>query len=135
VITPHLISDKPAGKWLKEIEMKLNHIDLPVAEIAAVRLFFETHFELRCIFTREDGLTVLLDEDGLALTLSPLPQGEALKYPTGFHLGFNLDNEDELFEVHGRIVAARYQVRSDDQMRARPAILKGGFPARPLNVA
>jgi hypothetical protein len=46
-------------KWLKEIEMKLNHIDLPVVDIAAVRLFFATHFELRCIFTREDGLTVL----------------------------------------------------------------------------
>ena len=86
--------------------MKLNHIDLPVADIAAARRFFETHFELRCIFTREDGLTVLLDEDGLALTLSPLPQGEALKYPTGFHIGFNLDNEDELFEVHRRIVSA-----------------------------
>jgi hypothetical protein len=32
--------------------MKLNHVDLPVANIAAVRLFFETHFETRCIFTR-----------------------------------------------------------------------------------
>src|SRR5882724_10539491 len=86
--------------------MKLNHIDLPVADIAAARLFFETHFELRCIFTREHELTVLLDEDSLALTLSLLPQGETLKYPTGFHIGFNLDNEDELFELHGRIVAA-----------------------------
>jgi len=86
--------------------MKLNHIDLPVVDIAATRLFFEAHFEMRCIFTREDGLTVLLDEDGLALTLSPLPYGEALKYPTGFHVGFNLDHEHELFEVHERLVAA-----------------------------
>jgi catechol 2,3-dioxygenase-like lactoylglutathione lyase family enzyme len=86
--------------------MNLNHIDLPVADIAAVRLFFETHFEMRCIFTREDGLTVLLDEDGFALTLSRLPQGEAMKYPTGFHIGFNVDNENELFEVHERIVSA-----------------------------
>lgn len=45
-------------------------------------------------------------EDGLALTLSPLPQGEAMKYPTGFHIGFNLDNEHELIEVHERIVSA-----------------------------
>jgi catechol 2,3-dioxygenase-like lactoylglutathione lyase family enzyme len=86
--------------------MKLNHIDIPVADIAGARRFFETHFELHCIFTRDDGLTVLLDEGGLALTLSPLPQGEALKYPTGFHIGFNLDNEDELFEIHQRIVSA-----------------------------
>jgi catechol 2,3-dioxygenase-like lactoylglutathione lyase family enzyme len=86
--------------------MNLNHIDLPVADIAAVRLFFETHFEMRSIFTREDGLTVLLDEDGFALTLSPLPQGEALKYPPGFHIGFNVDDEHELIEVHERIVSA-----------------------------
>jgi catechol 2,3-dioxygenase-like lactoylglutathione lyase family enzyme len=86
--------------------MNLHHIDLPVADIAAVRLFFETHFEMRRIFTREDGLTVLLDEDGFALTLSPLPQGEALRYPSGFHIGFSVDNEQELFEVHERIVSA-----------------------------
>jgi catechol 2,3-dioxygenase-like lactoylglutathione lyase family enzyme len=86
--------------------MKLNHIDLPVADIAAARLFFEMHFELRCIFTREDGLSVLLDEDGLALTLSPIPQGEVLKYPTGFHIGFNLDDEGDLLKVHRRIVCA-----------------------------
>lgn len=86
--------------------MNLNHIDLPVADIAAVRLFFETHFEMRSIFTREDGLTVLLDEDGFALTLSPLPQGEVLKYLPGFHIGFNVDNEHELIEVHERMVSA-----------------------------
>jgi|HubBroStandDraft_6_1064221.scaffolds.fasta_scaffold1606217_1 catechol 2,3-dioxygenase-like lactoylglutathione lyase family enzyme len=86
--------------------MNLNHIDLPVADIAATRLFFETHFDMRSVFAREDGLTVLLDEDGFALTLSPLPQGEALKYPPGFHLGFNLDNEHELFEIHERMASA-----------------------------
>lgn len=86
--------------------MKLNHIDLPVIDPASVRAFFESHFEMRCIYAREDGLTVLLDEDGAALTLSPLPPGEPLKYPAGFHIGFNLDNEHELFELHGRIAAA-----------------------------
>lgn len=86
--------------------MKLNHVDLPVPDIAATRRFFESYFAFRCIFTREDGLTVLLDEDALALTLSPLPAGEALRYPTGFHVGFNLDHQHELFEVHERLVSA-----------------------------
>ncbi len=86
--------------------MKLNHIDLPVTDIQGTRAFFEKHFGLRCVFTRADGLTVLLDEDNLALTLSPLSEGEKLNYPTGFHIGFNLDDQDELFETHGRIVAA-----------------------------
>ena len=86
--------------------MKLNHIDLPVKDVASSRAFFEQHFGMRCIFVREDGLSVLLDEDGLALTLSPVPAGEALRYPTGFHVGFNLDDQDELFETHGRLAAA-----------------------------
>jgi catechol 2,3-dioxygenase-like lactoylglutathione lyase family enzyme len=86
--------------------MKLNHIDLPVVDPVRVRHFFERHFEMRCILTREDGLTVLLDEDGSALTLSPLPQGEATKYPTGFHIGFNLDHEHEVHEVLERVKAA-----------------------------
>ena len=86
--------------------MKLNHIDLPVMDPTSVRSFFERHFDMKCVFSGDDGLTVLLDEDGSALTLSLLPPGELLKYPTGFHIGFNLDNEDELFELHGRIAAA-----------------------------
>jgi len=86
--------------------MKLNHIDLPVKDVPGVRTFFERHFGFRCIFEREDGLTVLLDEDGLALTLSTIPANETLHYPTGFHVGFNLDNQDELFETHGRLIAA-----------------------------
>jgi catechol 2,3-dioxygenase-like lactoylglutathione lyase family enzyme len=86
--------------------VKLNHIDLPVMDPSSARIFFERYFDMRCVFSREDGLTVLLDEDGSALTLSLLPPGELLKYPTGFHIGFNLDNEGELFELHGRIVAA-----------------------------
>jgi len=86
--------------------MNLNHIDIPVADVSAVSRFFESHFEMQCIFTREDGLTVLLDEDGFALTLSPLLIGEALMYPTGFHVGFNLDSQHELLEIHSRMAAA-----------------------------
>ena len=85
--------------------MKLNHIDLPVTDTASARSFFERHFHMTCVYAREDGLTVLLDEDGAALTLSPLPPGEPVKYPTGFHIGFNLDHEHELYEVHRSIVA------------------------------
>ena len=86
--------------------MKLNHIDLPVADIAAAAAFFRDLMDFKCIFERADGLTVLLDEDQAALTLSPLPPGETLHYPTGFHIGSNVDHEHELYEVHARLVAA-----------------------------
>jgi hypothetical protein len=59
-----------------EDAMTLNHIDLPVSDIVGAKTFFETYFGFGCVFEREDGLTVLLDESELALTLSPLPPGE-----------------------------------------------------------
>ncbi|MDR3493326.1 MAG: VOC family protein [Ancalomicrobiaceae bacterium] len=90
--------------------MNLNHIDIPTTDTAGARSFFERHFGLRTIFAREDGLTVLLDEDNFALTLSPLPDGEALRYPTGFHIGFNLDSEHEFYERHGSLAAARVPI-------------------------
>ena len=63
--------------------MKLNQHRPAVTDIEAVRRFFETHFELRSIFTREDGLTVLLDDNGLALT-SELPATSRATYlPNG----------------------------------------------------
>jgi catechol 2,3-dioxygenase-like lactoylglutathione lyase family enzyme len=89
-----------------ETIVNLNHIDIPTTDVSAGRSFFERHFGFRCIFTRGDGLTVLLDEDNFALTLSPLADGENLHYPTGFHIGFNVDNEHELYETHGRLAAA-----------------------------
>jgi catechol 2,3-dioxygenase-like lactoylglutathione lyase family enzyme len=86
--------------------MKLDHVDLPIKDIASVRAFLERHFGFRCIFTREDGLCVLLDEDGFAITLSVPSANEVPQYPAGFHVGFNADNQDELYEMHGRLVAA-----------------------------
>jgi len=38
--------------------MKLNHLDLPVADIPGVRDFFVEHFGLRSVFARDEGLTV-----------------------------------------------------------------------------
>jgi catechol 2,3-dioxygenase-like lactoylglutathione lyase family enzyme len=101
------------------IAMNLNHIDLPVSDIAGARDFFERHFAFRCILARADGLTVLLDDGGFALTLSALPPGERLSYPTGFHVGFNVREEQELLSAHERLVAAGVEM-------ARPLGKMGG---------
>ena len=90
--------------------MNLNHVDVPTTETSAARTFFERHFGLRCIFAREDGLTVLLDESDFALTLSPLAEGEPLRFPTGFHIGFNVESEDELYETHRLLVTAQVPI-------------------------
>jgi catechol 2,3-dioxygenase-like lactoylglutathione lyase family enzyme len=93
-----------------EIAMNLNHIDLPVSDIDGARAFFETYFGFQCVFAREDGLTVLLDETNFALTLSAPPLGEKLSYPTGFHVGFNLREEHELLEAYRLLSASGVEI-------------------------
>jgi catechol 2,3-dioxygenase-like lactoylglutathione lyase family enzyme len=90
--------------------MNLNHIDLPVVDIPGVRDFFVEHFGFRRIFEREDGLTVLLDESDFALTLSAVIRGEEQRYPSGFHVGFNLQSEVQLRVAHARLVSAGVKI-------------------------
>lgn len=85
--------------------MRLNHVDLPVPDTTAARRFFETHFGFRCLHAG-DALCVLLGDGGFALTLSALPPDEALHYPSGFHVGFNLDDEADLRVAYARLQAA-----------------------------
>ena len=101
--------------------MKLNHIDLPVTDIAGARSFFERLFGFHCILSRRDGLTVLLDEADFALTLSPLPQGESLRYPSGFHVGFNLPDEASFNDAYTRLIDAGIVI-------VREKSLLGGAP-------
>ena len=86
--------------------MNLNHLDLPVPNTLETQAFFVQHFGFKPVFSRDDGLVVLLDEDGFALTLSPSSSDSRLDYPSGFHVGFNVDCEDDLFEVHRTLVVA-----------------------------
>lgn len=106
--------------------MKLNHIDIPVSDISGARRFFEDHFGFRCTFEREDGLTVLLDEIGFALTLSAVPAGEKLSYPTGFHVGFILREKRELMRSYEQLSTAGVEI-------VRPLADLGGAPTFQCN--
>ncbi|WP_424191192.1 VOC family protein [Ampullimonas aquatilis] len=90
--------------------MQLNHLDLPVPQTSATKAFFVEHLGFTCVFEREDGLTVLIDEAGFALTLSPLPSGESLKYPTGFHVGFNFQEEAQVVQAHDRLASMGVEI-------------------------
>jgi catechol-2,3-dioxygenase len=99
------VSGRPSAND-EETSMNLNHLDLPVADIAGVRSFFESYFGFHCIFERADGLTVLLDEAGFALTLSSLIGSESQSFPTGFHVGFNLPDESTLRDMCAKLIRA-----------------------------
>jgi catechol-2,3-dioxygenase len=97
---------------LRELEtfMNLNHLDLPVADITGVRIFFEKYFGFRCVFERDDGLAVLLDSANFALTLSTLQPGQDQIYPGGFHIGFNLQSEAALNAAYMMLVSNSVEI-------------------------
>ncbi len=87
--------------------MRLNHLDLAVPDIAATRDFLEAHLGFIHLETRgQDGLSILKDEAGLVLVLSRLRRDGAQAYPEGFHIGFHLESEAAVHELHDRMVAA-----------------------------
>ncbi len=85
------------------MNIALNHVDLPVADVPATASFFESHFGFRPVMRRPDGLTVLLGDDGFALTLSPLVDGCDGNWPAGFHVGFNLRDEGDFHALQARL--------------------------------
>lgn len=85
--------------------MRLNHLDLPVPDVAATRDFFETWLG----FTHErtlgqNGLAILRDGAGLVLVLSRLQDQGAQAWPFPFHIGFHLETEEAVSDLHRRMM-------------------------------
>jgi lactoylglutathione lyase len=92
--------------------MKLNHINLAVADVAATRNFFEQFFNLKCSETKGDNLlTVLRDEAGFILILSHFEKNVVPQYPRDFHVGFIQETVEQVNEIYDRMKAAGIDVR------------------------
>ncbi|MBB4837675.1 catechol 2,3-dioxygenase-like lactoylglutathione lyase family enzyme [Sphingomonas kyeonggiensis] len=86
--------------------MRLNHLDLPVPDIAEARAFFERWLGFRHVQTLGDnGLSILVDGAGLVLVLSRLQRGGAQRFPEGFHIGFHLADEAAVTALHAGLAA------------------------------
>ncbi|BDI33574.1 hypothetical protein CCAX7_56250 [Capsulimonas corticalis] len=95
--------------------MKVNHLDLQVSDIHAARTFFETHFGLRCTYTRGDEIALLDDEIGFSLGVSNLGNHPAPVYPPDFHLGFVLEKSEELQAMYTRFQADGVPIKRELQ--------------------
>jgi len=87
--------------------MRLNHLDLPVPDVAATADFFVRGFGFALLFMRGDDMALLRDEDGngdgfvLALSHSAAP-----RYPDDFHVGFLQPSDAAVHALHSRLRAA-----------------------------
>jgi catechol 2,3-dioxygenase-like lactoylglutathione lyase family enzyme len=87
--------------------MQLNHLDLPVPDVAATAAFFTAHFGFRLCETRgNNGFALLQGSGGFALVLTRRRAEGAKDFPATFHVGFVLDSDAAVHAVHARLQAA-----------------------------
>jgi catechol 2,3-dioxygenase-like lactoylglutathione lyase family enzyme len=86
--------------------MKLNHINLAVANVEETASFFEKFFQFRRLETKGGVLIVLSDEAGFILILSHFDASENPQYPRDFHIGFIRDTRQQVNEVFESLKSA-----------------------------
>jgi catechol-2,3-dioxygenase len=84
--------------------MQLNHLDLQVYDVRTSAAFFERYFGL-CVRSNPGSaaLVILTDESGFVLVLQRAKPDE--RYPSGFHLGFLLNDVASVHSLHARALA------------------------------
>jgi catechol 2,3-dioxygenase-like lactoylglutathione lyase family enzyme len=90
--------------------MKLNHLNIPVSDVASTQAFFETFFGLQCKEKKGDVLSILTDDAGFVFILSHFQKDVTPVYPRDFHVGFIVDTEAEVEEMHRRMQSAGLDV-------------------------
>ncbi len=91
--------------------MKLNHINLPVTDLAASIDFFERYFNFKCTEIKGDHLiAVLQGTDGFTLVLmaNSFNRDGNNSYPDAFHIGFFVDSRKQVDELYNRLIADGY---------------------------
>ena len=82
--------------------MQMNHIDIPVPDVAATRDFFVEHMDFQHLETKgRDGLSILKDGGGNVLVLSRATSGAAPA--DGFHIGFLLNSRAAVDAAYERL--------------------------------
>ncbi|QVL34051.1 VOC family protein [Telmatocola sphagniphila] len=88
------------GPWT----LNLNHINLPVPDVAATRDFFVKHFGMVSVFELpKNSLVILRDEAGLVLNLSHFDKTSVIEYHKDFHIGFFRATREEIDAIHSQL--------------------------------
>lgn len=104
--------------------IKLNHINLPVTDVAASAAFFEQYFNLKIIEIKGNNMLAILEgADGFILVLmaDTFNRNGNNAYPDAFHIGFLVDTDAEVSRIHESLKNAELT-----NLQA-PGSLRGGF--------
>lgn len=85
--------------------MKLNHINLVVANVADAIKLFKTYFDFKCVDVKGDhNVAVLKGADDFTLVLMANKTGP-VAYPDAFHIGFMLSSSDAVIATYEKLMA------------------------------
>jgi catechol 2,3-dioxygenase-like lactoylglutathione lyase family enzyme len=82
--------------------MQLNHLNLPVTDVAVSRAFFEKHFNFNCVDVKgNDMLAVLQGANGFVLTLMShaFNKNGHAAWPDAFHFGFLVSDRQQVNDI------------------------------------
>jgi lactoylglutathione lyase len=83
--------------------MKLNHIHLTVDDVPATGQFLQRIFGLRPVGEAHKNFEMLLDDDGLVLTLMGVGRNNTVSYPKTFHTGFIQSSNADVDAIYQRL--------------------------------
>jgi catechol 2,3-dioxygenase-like lactoylglutathione lyase family enzyme len=112
-------------------DMHLNHLNLPVADIAASRDFLAKYFGMET--TMELGrntFAMMKDDGGMVLVLSYFDKKSEIRYHDDFHIGFFLDTRDAVDALHALMSADGIATEAPKALPGRYAFYvqaPGGF--------
>ena len=96
--------------------MQLNHANLPVTDVAALREFFVRHFGFTEVETRgRDAFVILNGDGGFVLNLMKSREGE--RFPENFHVGFLLDTAEQVRTKHVALLDEGLDVGPVEELR------------------
>ncbi|MDJ1469290.1 VOC family protein [Cytophagaceae bacterium DM2B3-1] len=95
--------------------MKLNHINLVVADIPKTIRLFENQLGFTCIQNRKDAIAVLTNTEEFALVLwsSKLNKEATVHYPENFHIGFYQPDKEAVLTVYQNLKAENVTFESE----------------------
>jgi catechol 2,3-dioxygenase-like lactoylglutathione lyase family enzyme len=88
--------------------MNLNHINLPVRDVAVSRDFFATYFGMVTTLEVGDNFLVMMQDEGsMVLNLSHFDNdfSTEIAYPKDFHIGFYVETNDDVDRIHAQMSA------------------------------
>jgi catechol 2,3-dioxygenase-like lactoylglutathione lyase family enzyme len=86
----------------RRLTVKLNHLDLQVADVPRAVTFFEEAFGFQLQSNRRSSaIAFLSDDDGFVLVLQR-KKSDSDRYPDGFHFGFLVDDVAIVHSFHAR---------------------------------